>query len=91
MYTDFLVKFTFTGFIITWSFSMKVSISATMTINLSKDVEMSEADYEKYLKICEEGNNLDERIGEIADKYGLGINDVCDELNPEDIEFKLKN
>lgn len=67
---------------------MKVSISATMTINLSKDVEMSEADYDKYLKICEEGHNLDERIGEIADKYGLGINDVCDEHNPEDIEFK---
>lgn len=91
MYTDFLVKFTFTCFIITWGFSMKVSISATMTINLSKDVDMSEADYKKYLKICEEGHNLDERIGEIADKYGLGINDVCDELNPEDIEFKLEN
>ncbi|MGP2408054.1 hypothetical protein V2A84_00125 [Yersinia sp. 2553 StPb PI] len=68
---------------------MKVSIEATMVVSLSKLVEMTQEDYEQYQKICAEGESLDERIGEIAFKYGLGINDVCDEKNPEDIVFEI--
>jgi hypothetical protein len=68
---------------------VKVSISANQHIHLDKTVEMDKADFEKYQRICAEGIDLDSLIGEIACKYGLGVQDCCYENDPEDITFVL--
>ncbi|EJI5073111.1 hypothetical protein NE917_003047 [Salmonella enterica] len=55
---------------------------------------MKKADYDKYLQICAEcsfAREIEERIREIANKYGFfgDGEDIEDIGEPEDIEFEL--
>ncbi|END2760272.1 hypothetical protein ABLZ23_002320 [Salmonella enterica] len=74
--------------------TVKVAIRAEATVRFEKIVEMGKADYDRYLKICEEwssGREVEEQIKEIAFKYDF--DDVADDINdigePEEIEFEL--
>ncbi len=68
---------------------IKVSITADMHIHLDKTVEMDKADFDEYQRICSEGIDLDSRIGEIASRYDLNINDSSFENDPENITFEI--
>ncbi|EIX3973749.1 hypothetical protein MKB68_000239 [Salmonella enterica] len=55
---------------------------------------MEKADYDRYLKICEEwssGREVEEQIKGIAFKYDFddGADDMDDIGEPEEIEFEL--
>lgn len=74
--------------------TVKVAIRAEATVRFEKIVEMEKADYDRYLKICEEwpsGREIEEQIKEIAFKYDF--DDSADDINdidePEEIEFVL--
>ncbi|EEK8237776.1 hypothetical protein WB926_005004 [Salmonella enterica] len=74
--------------------TVKVAISARATVRFRKIVEMEKADYDRYLKICEEwssGREVEKQIKEIAFKYDFddGGDDIDDIDEPEDIEFEL--
>ncbi|ECY3258595.1 hypothetical protein AU577_18510 [Salmonella enterica subsp. enterica serovar Alachua] len=74
--------------------TVKVAIRAEAIVRFEKIVEMEKADYDRYLKICEEwssGREVEEQIKEIAFKYDF--DDCADDINdigePEEIEFVL--
>ncbi|ECH9341116.1 hypothetical protein F4V72_07145 [Salmonella enterica subsp. diarizonae] len=74
--------------------TVKVAIRAEATVRFEKIVEMEKADYDRYLKICEEwssGREVEEQIKEIAFKYDF--DDSADDIDhisePEEIEFEL--
>ncbi|EBK1011015.1 hypothetical protein L2D25_15290 [Salmonella enterica subsp. enterica serovar Muenchen] len=74
--------------------TVKVAIRAEATVRFEKIVEMEKADYDRYLKICEEwssGREVEEQIKEIAFKYDFdgGGDDIDDIGEPEEIEFEL--
>ncbi|EAQ4376636.1 hypothetical protein E9973_06300 [Salmonella enterica] len=74
--------------------TVKVVITARSAVEFRKTVVMKKADYDLYLKICEEwssASEVDEQIKEIALKYGFdgGGDDIEDIDEPEDIEFEL--
>ncbi|ELS0678722.1 hypothetical protein R4311_003599 [Salmonella enterica] len=74
--------------------TVKVVIQAEATVKFRKIVEMEKADYDRYLKICEEwssGREVEEQIKEIAFKYDFddGADDIEDIGEPEEIEFEL--
>ncbi|EAP9733846.1 hypothetical protein L8362_001464 [Salmonella enterica] len=74
--------------------TVKVVIRAEATVRFEKIVEMEKADYDRYLKICEEwssGGEVDEQIKEIAFKYDFddGADNIDDIGDPEEIEFVL--
>lgn len=74
--------------------AVKVVISARATVRFRKIVEMEKADYDRYLRICEEwssGREVEKQIKEIAFKYDFdgGGDDIDDIGEPEEIEFEL--
>ncbi|EAZ4078289.1 hypothetical protein B9W89_14395 [Salmonella enterica] len=74
--------------------TVKVVITARSAVEFRKTVVMKKADYDLYLKICEEWSSareVEEQIKEIAFKYGFdGDGDNIEDIGePEDIEFEL--
>lgn len=74
--------------------TVKVVITARSAVEFRKIVEMDKADYDHYLKICEEWSSareVDEQIKEIAFKYGFyGDGDDIEDIGePEETEFEL--
>ncbi|KFK92754.1 MULTISPECIES: hypothetical protein [unclassified Serratia (in: enterobacteria)] len=76
--------------------TLKINITATATVRYSKTVEMEEADYKRYLTICDSdlsSREIDQEVTELAIKYGFEpCDDQIEDINdPEDIEFDVIN
>ena len=74
---------------------MKVIITAETRVHLSKIVEMSEEDYEKYKEIVVDSTGLtyreiDQEIAKLADKYDFGYGDDIEDMeDPEEVTFQV--
>lgn len=73
---------------------MKVIITAEARVHLSKIVEMSEEDFEKYQQIIDSTGfsyrEIDQQIATLADKYGFGYGDDIEDMeDPEEVTFEI--
>lgn len=66
---------------------MKVNITAERTVRLSRIVDMTDADFAEYERLCEElhGRSLDKAIETLASKHGF-CGDAGDEYDWDDLE-----